>query len=305
MKSERNTQSRLNKSTEFIEKIPVNTNYQDRTLDQASQRVHENTGSQNHNHIIKIQKAHKNRSTYKKNKIIILGGKQCTGLASTLDHTRKEGIFECYDIYSFLKPSASSKEILNTHAGLLTKLSSEDKIILCVGEDDCNPTNLFIELSAFIKIHCKPTIIVIGIQQNQHLNVTKLNNMLKLVCNNFEHCTYFDTQTLIDRNNYLPSLCHRINLFIDSLHYKKNYITLKRTNNVNNLTSKSTVKHDNDKAKCKKGTIPYFFNRMTEKNKDVAKKITIPDYFPKISKNVIVVNNNNDENKFFRAQTNS
>lgn len=274
--------------------------------------------TQNHDHsenTLPNQSINQEQHTLKKKKMFIIGGQQLTGLASTLIKTRTNKNFECYDIFSFVKPGASSANILNTNEAELAASSSEDKIILCVGEDECNPTKLFIELSTFLKTHSKSIIIVIGIRHNKYLNVTKLNSMMKVVCNNFKNCIFLDTHTiLLKTRNYLPSLCRKINLCIDSLYYENNYITLKVRNQGHRISCENSIKLEyrhNTNTLYKKYTIPYFFDRLREKtgisqmaitsqNKgNVTKKKTIPDYFHKINKNIKVLNN---ENELFRVQ---
>lgn len=221
-----------------------------------------------------------------KKKILIFGGEQCVGLASTLIRTRENTNYEKYKITSFTKPNAMCEDILKSAETFNT--TDGDVIIISIGDFDQNPTKLCIELSFFLKSHSKATVIVLGVQNNTHLNVMKLNSVLATYCKNFENCTFVNPIDIsyADRD-FIFKLSHKINTVIDTIYYHKKYLSynklsVKYDTQISNSTLSSNI--------FKKGTIPFYFQnkfKIDEKcskgSKDcgyiVQKRIT--DYFSK------------------------
>ncbi|KAL4720083.1 hypothetical protein ACJJTC_017326, partial [Scirpophaga incertulas] len=72
--------------------------------------------------------------------ILIIGGQQISGLSSQLIRTRINSNYENYQISSVVKPNATSSELLKTCQNIND--NSDNFILLCIGEDDKNPTKL-------------------------------------------------------------------------------------------------------------------------------------------------------------------
>lgn len=173
-----------------------------------------------------IKSNKKDRKSVNQNKkIFIFGGQQCSGLASALLNSRLDTNFEKYEIVSFIKPNAKCTEILQSN--VIDNIREDDKIVICVGEHDTNPTQLTIELSYFIKRFCKSAIFVISVSRSDYLNEIVLNNTIKLICNNSTNCKYVNTMMYGNRAMYLSKLCDKINMEIDSIYYKEKYLTFK------------------------------------------------------------------------------
>jgi hypothetical protein len=188
-------------------------------------------------------------------RIFILGGNQCSGLALRLIKSRLNTQYETYKVSSVIKPNAPCYEILNSSE---TKaLTSDDIIIVNVGEMDKNPITLCSELAFFLKTHSEPTVIVLSLKSNKYLNETELNKMMKLYCENFKNCKFLDTSGLYTYNNdYIKNTIFKINILIDSLYYEKNYLSYKkiklllvaqnRKKNSCNFTNNLGNNHDNE-----------------------------------------------------------
>lgn len=234
--------------------------------------------------------------------IYILGGQQCSGMASALCHSRRKTKYGKYKITSTIKPNAPIDKILNTTETV--NADKNDVVIINIGENDKNPTKICAELSFFLKLHCKTTLIIIGVQNNAYLNETNLNATLKMYCNVFNNCKFLDLSD-IDRNdvNFMYKICYKLNIIIDTMYYDKKYLGY----------NKLVVKNNNKplqlppiKTKiCRKGTIPYYFKPEYKKvslyksncSRTRIVQKTITDYFLKPD---MMKPTQHTENTFFR-----
>lgn len=163
----------------------------------------------------------------KTRRLHILGSQQCKGLSAHLIKSRVYTDYEKYQISSFIKPNALTEEILKT--GLSLHLNTEDKLVLCIGENDCNPTKLMYELSFFLKTFSEHKILILSVLHSNYLNVKLLNNHIKHICTHFPNCNFIDLKhnTDIFYNkfyNYIDVMCKKINYEIDCLDYNKKYL---------------------------------------------------------------------------------
>ncbi|XP_050667075.1 uncharacterized protein LOC126966853 [Leptidea sinapis] len=227
-------------------------------------------------------------------KIYIIGSQQSKNLSSALIQSRRTNPYEKYTIEAFIKPDATTGDILKSCE--LYDFSCNDKLILTVGENDCDPikisSDLYTKINSLPQVH----IIVTSVTFSRHLNELKLNDMLRLICNKFPNCTFLNLDENIYRNNTpYYNICHKINLVIDQIDYNKRFLNFKKQRHIN----RSTLK----------GTIPYYFKKVTHgvtskndqtlnSSQDAPKKGTIPFYF-KPNK---VDDSKNGEKLFFRAK---
>ncbi|KAI5638121.1 hypothetical protein NE865_09242 [Phthorimaea operculella] len=111
------------------------------------------------------------RESSAKQKIVIYGTQQCSGIAATLLHSRKNTPYEQYQVTAFVKPYANTAEILKDCHHLET--SDADKIVLCVGENDSDPLAATSELYTALKSlqsGKKNSIIVMKVSNSNYLN---------------------------------------------------------------------------------------------------------------------------------------
>lgn len=202
-------------------------------------------------------------------KVYIFGGKQCQHLSVNLIKTRINTRYEKYQFMSFIKPGASTEEIIKTTKSC--EFSESDRLILSIGEHDSNPAKVMIELSSFLKnTHCH--VFILSIRNNIYLNEKKLNDSLKLICQQFKNCSFVDlSKYIINKDsefngkshiNILP-ICKSINVALDQFEYDKKFLS-------SSSTKKRWLKTNNPQSTClhstaKKGTIPYYFS-VIEKN---------------------------------------
>lgn len=203
----------------------------------------------------------------KQKKIFILGGEQCVGLSRFLIESRSQTPYEKYQICSFVKPGASTEEILKTSSSY--NISRDDFVILSVGQNDRNPTNIMMELSAAIK-NLKCNVIILRTQHSLHLNEYKLNQMLKLLAKNAKECTFLDLY-YSNVTNYRNLLCRKINNIIDQIYYDKTFLNVKTLvrNSLKTVTKRQNRNKTNVNMEPRylKGTIPYFFEKMRQNTK--------------------------------------
>lgn len=239
-------------------------------------------------------------------RLLIFGGAQCIGLSSRLIKSRLNSPYDKYDVRSFIKPNASSEEILKTCK--LYNVSQNDFVILSVGEHDCNPITIMTELSAALKsLTCN--VLILRVQNNLYLNEQKLNEMLKLVIKNYSHCKFVDLKySAADVGHNMHELCMKLNLIIDQVYYDAKFLDFKKA-----MYLRKSNLNRSPKIKIVKGTIPYFFNKMKSKientkiediktksfndalqpdehkaTQPLIKKGTIPCYFPIITNKLLL-----------------
>lgn len=222
-------------------------------------------------------------------KIVIFGAQQCVGLAAAILQTRQTSQYEKYGISSEIKPNAKSNEISKNC--LQMKLCPDDKLVICLGENDHNIKSTLIHLKTILNRFINNTIIILQVSDNHFIDVNTLNRSIKNTCYKYKNCNFVNYK-------YYKSfdICNSINFIIDCKDYHDKYLKPSELKNhmVNNKPSKKILLH----SELKKGTIPYYFNKTTRQSSNqplkTNKKIgTIPFYFP-------VVKNKSVES-FFRT----
>ncbi|CAG9790267.1 unnamed protein product [Diatraea saccharalis] len=156
-----------------------------------------------------------------KKNIFIVGTQQCAGLAVELKKTRYNKIHEDYQISAFIKPFAPTEEILKTCTNLETNIN--DKVIICVGENDSDSIVSISELYNVLKSLQRTTIIVMSILDSKHLNTKLYNKQLQIIYKKFKNCHYLSTEYCY-YNHPLRNICYKINQLIDYMHYEKTFL---------------------------------------------------------------------------------
>lgn len=237
--------------------------------------------------------------------IHIIGGQQCVGLAERLIDMRSNTRYEKLKVSSVTKPNAKTEEILGP--GSTRNISKDDWVILSVGEHDSNPIKTLIELSSALKKLTECDVIVLGIQNSDHLQVSKLNYELKCICNQFKNCTFLTPNSFHEHEteNRLRHLCSKINTIIDSQFYERTFLNFEFIRKFNQSKVIPPPKKTN--TNLKRGTIPYYFQtKQTETKKKIPQmpnsfdKGTIPYYFKKTGEIFNKSNEENLQNNFFR-----
>lgn len=190
--------------------------------------------------------------------IFILGTQQCKGLALQLIKSRENSITKCqeYSISSLLKPFATSDQFLNSTP------KNPNYLVLCIGENDKNPTQLLIDFCIMLNSCKNIRILVLSVYKNKYLNEIMINNMLRNICKNFSNCTFINSHTFLSKRLYLNDLCNKINMYIDSNDYNDKYLTYNKK--VCNMKSQKCV------TIYRKGTIPYYFPVISGNLKNVS-----------------------------------
>lgn len=216
-----------------------------------------------------------------KPKVQILGGQQCSDLASALIHSRNNTNYQKLRITSTIKPHATTEEILSSHYELCD--NQNNFLILCVGESDKNPNNIIIQLASILKCIKKTNVIVLSIFNNSYLNETLLNHLLKNISQNFKNCTFLELgRHYYSKKRYLFNTCKEINCIIDTNYYNHTFLSYKEPVRVSTVTNTfkepivtntykepvviNSVTKNTQKAIPVKGTIPYYFSKINMNN---------------------------------------
>lgn len=219
-------------------------------------------------------------SLTKNRNIYIVGTQQCKGLTLQLIKTRKNSITKCQDYFisSLIKPTATSNEILKSTPMFQSESSTDNYLILCVGENDENPTSLLINLCIMLN-NCKNLhVIVLSVYKNKYLNENMLNYTLKNICKSFPNCTFIKSRRFSSKRIYLNDLCNQINMIIDTKDYNDNYLLYNKKINC--------TKSHLEVTSYRKGTIPYYFPIISTKkssysNKNKPSEKLLPRFFHK------------------------
>lgn len=156
------------------------------------------------------------KNVYPNGKIHILGTQQIAGLTKRLHELRLNSSYEKYSVEGIIKHYATSKQLLNTEF----QFKPFDKFIICVGENDSNPTTMLSELYMFINKYNSCPIIILSVLENKYLNEKLLNNNLELICNINKNCYFLRTHS---------NTCHKLNVLIDSIDYDNKYLNFNKS----------------------------------------------------------------------------
>lgn len=154
-------------------------------------------------------------------RVFILGGQQCSGLALKLIKSRLRNPYVKYQFMSFVKPNASTEEILK-NVNLCNNITSEDRIVIAVGQHDTNPLKVIAEVCTFFKSVSCP-VLILSVRNNIYLNEIKLNDMVDLLSRQYNDCKFIDVNS--DQFDYYA--CKNINAVLDQLDYDKRFLSLK------------------------------------------------------------------------------
>lgn len=166
----------------------------------------------------------------KKNNIFILGDQQIRGLAIKILEFRYGKYNDVYNVTSIIKPYAQSRDILTSFNVLPESINEDDVIIFSVGSNDRDPYLLYSNLCNFLAKYKNCKCILINVMTNQNLNVKKLNNDLHMLSRKYDNCTFIDINTYKynDFKTPLQKLTFKINIEIDFMKYKKEFIDVRK-----------------------------------------------------------------------------
>lgn len=176
-------------------------------------------------------------SNLRLNRVFIFGGKQCVGMAESLEKSRLWTRYKHYQIISFIKPYASTENILN--CAKMFDFTSHDRIIVCVGQHDSNILHVMTESCIFLK-SVKSPVFVLKVFKNIHLYEYKLNEMLTMISYQYQNCNYVN----LDAYTNEIVICKKNNSMLDQLDYNLDFLNFK-------TKQTSTFGHNYDKQKYK------------------------------------------------------
>lgn len=217
-------------------------------------------------------------------RLLIYGSQQCIGLSSALIHSRQETMYENYKVTGHIKPYALAADILKDCHN--NELTPNDKIIVCIGENDYDMKILLLQLRNLLNRFKKNDIIVLNVLKNMYLDVNDLTYNIRNICQEYKTCHFISCNM-----TNLAGICKSINFIVDCIDYDKKYLDIVNLKKliVRNQTSGCTKKT----RKIFKGTIPYYFAPISlvfpnssqgEKLPTNNTKKIITDYFPIVKK---------------------
>ncbi|KAJ8707372.1 hypothetical protein PYW08_010624 [Mythimna loreyi] len=188
--------------------------------------------------------------TKKYSRIVIFGDQQAYGLNKTMTNTRLNKWNNNYKITSFIKPQATSAQVLSScNDDFVKTLTSDDIIVLVIGSNDKNPYSLITELCNVLYKLRNNTVFITNVQNNPYLNESTINYNLGLIIQNYKNCKYIkihnfdyissinDRSTKSYHQHYLSHLCLKLNTHIDYIKYKTEFLNrFKNKNKIQNRT---------------------------------------------------------------------
>lgn len=186
--------------------------------------------------------------------IFVFGGKQCAGLASKLANMREDS-FKKYEVRSFIKPSASTQQILDSMS--CCKFSKGDKIVLSVGEHDENPMEMMSSLNKTLKCLEKYNIFLIGIRKGEGIKTHIVNYMLRQSNLYVENVKFIETLNSKNENKriFLNNMCKKLNSTIDQVDYKTEYYCFNNDNHRNTPYTSPVMNEQRDATSYKESSI--------------------------------------------------
>ncbi|KAJ8713184.1 hypothetical protein PYW08_008488 [Mythimna loreyi] len=170
-------------------------------------------------------------------RIIIFGDQQAYGLNKTMTNSRLQNWNNNYKITSFIKPNATSAQILSScNDDFIKTLTSDDIIVLVIGSSDKDPYSLITELCNVLYKLRNNTVFMTNVQYNPYLNENAINYNLELIIRNYKNCKYLKIHNLEYLNSindktikshhqrYLSHLCLKLNTNIDYARYKTEFL---------------------------------------------------------------------------------
>lgn len=258
---------------------------------------------------------YRNNEMMTKPTIHIIGDEQLRGLAATFIRTRTGKWNDRYKSSAIILSDASSSEILTYCEQISKTISRDDIVILGFGSHDKDLHKLHSNLCIAINLLAKSTIYVIPINCSPYFNEFKLYKAMKMWTKHFEKCyilEYSNHLKYCNNFHYLNFICNKINLCIDYIEYKLQFLTFKNINNLK-LTNCKNNNQTLDFTDIRKKSLTFknnnnlkltncHYNNQTLDFTDIPKKGTIPFYFKRLSSNPTNSVVPAIQGSFFRAQ---
>lgn len=233
------------------------------------------------------------------NKVIILADEYGRGIQRTLQQL----LGPSFDVFSMFKPGAKTKDVLNGMTKEIASLTSKDYVVVITGSNDNSPLEYSAMLYHWLQNTRDINVLMTMVPHNRYLNENKLNDKLRLICQNFENSQYIDVNYRFNTHTSLRELftTNVTGLILRHILRCEYRIKYRKYTCHNGKAKKQT---DTGKVyKTGLGTIPYYFNKMEkakgwELSQQIIKKTCengprkITYYFrkmekPKLGKNLI------------------
>ncbi|KAG7295564.1 hypothetical protein JYU34_021805 [Plutella xylostella] len=137
-----------------------------------------------------------------------------------------------FKVCSFLKPNATLDQIMEGCDHNCRDFTKKDYIIIITKSIDKNPLKLQSFLYYYLNMLQHTNVIFGQICTSKFLNEAKLNSVINLICNNFNHATFVDFQAAGIRNNSKLIKCRVLLREILKQCYHHNYTEFKSASNV-------------------------------------------------------------------------
>lgn len=108
-----------------------------------------------------------------------------------------------FDVTSYLKPQSTIDQVLCSSQTLCKGFTKADFVLVMAGSNDKNPTKFKILLEYLMNQLTHTNVLLCEIHRNIHLNVKKLNDLIKEVCDNIDHTRLIQVNDCDRRKDYI------------------------------------------------------------------------------------------------------
>lgn len=169
----------------------------------------------------------------------------------------------------------SSSELLSSCESIAGRLTRDDIVILGFGSHDRDLHKFHSNLCISINMLYRASVYIVPVNHNPCFDEYQLCNSMKIWTRHFDRCNFVDLKRSFfygklyhTHSHYIKDICNKINIYIDFLEYKKQFLTFKNISKIriNNSESKQVRNKHNcsliSNEAPKRGTIPYYFRFM-------------------------------------------
>ncbi|CAH1636951.1 unnamed protein product [Spodoptera littoralis] len=155
-------------------------------------------------------------------RVMIFGDQAGYGIRNIIqDYLGKQ-----FTVTSFIKPYATTKEVLKPSESLCKDFGKSDFVIILAGANDRNPMDIQTYLHYTLRQLQFTNVLVVPLRKQFYLNENNVNNLLKLVCHNCKTSCFvpFQNDSIVSKKSVSKlHICRLIHRQILHLNYKVKY----------------------------------------------------------------------------------
>lgn len=189
-------------------------------------------------------------SNINKQRVHLFSDDEGRGMRPHLQRLLGEGFL----VTSTLKPNATLDKIMADCKAITESFTKDDFVIIITRSSDKNPLKL--QSFLFYNLHLlQHTNVIFGeVCESMFLNERSLNNLIKIVCNNFSHASFVNfTDTIVNKYNKLSKSRVLLREILKTCYHYKYSMYVKSPNHTRSDKSTQTLSDDMQREKAING----------------------------------------------------